>query len=147
MRADGGGQLDAFTDQRLKSALARNMVGKGLRQVDSPNQADVAIGYQFTTEDRVSYNTVNTGWGGYGYGYGGWYGPGWGGGVSTSRTTENHYQVGSLIIALFDTSSEEMVYVSTGTKTLSNDNLSPDEAQQVINDAVDTILRDFPPGA
>ncbi len=145
--AEGGGQVDGFTDQRLKASMASTLEARGWRQVDDSAQADAAVGYQFTTEDRVSYNTVNTGWGGYGYGYGGWYGPGWGGGVSTSSTTENHYQVGSLIIAIFDQEREEMIYVSTGTKTLSQDNLSPEESQQRIDDAVQTILRDFPPAS
>ena len=145
--AEGGGVVDAFMDQRFKTGIANHLTSMGWSQVDNSAQADVAVGYQFTTDERVSYNTVHTGWGGYGYGYGGWYGPGWGASMSTSRTTENHYEVGSLIIAFFDTGSEEMVYISTGSKTLSDRNMTPEETQAAVDDAVRTILRDFPPGA
>jgi len=145
--ADGGGTVSRLNDERIKRSLAATLTSRGMRQVDTPAEADAAIGYQFTTEDRVSYQTVNTGWGGYGYGYGGgWYGGGYGGGISTSNTTERHYEVGSLIIAIFDTSVEEMIFVSTGTKTLGTKQLSPEETQARIDEAVETILRDFPPG-
>lgn len=145
--ADGGGSVDQFVDQRLKAGIAQVITEKGWRQVDNVADADATVGYQFTTDERVSYQTVNSGWGGYGYGYGGWYGPAWGGGMSTSSTTENRYQVGQLIIAVFDHDKEEMMFVGTGSKTLSDDNLTPEESQQRINDAVRTILRDFPPGS
>ena len=143
--ADVGGQVDRLNDERIKRSLAATLTSRGMRQVQNNSEADAAIGYQFTTEGRVSYQTVNTGWGGYGYGYGGgWYGSGMG--VSSSNTTERHYEVGTLIIAIFDTDAEEMIFVSTGSKTLSEKQRSPEEQQARIDEAVQTMLRDFPPG-
>ena len=144
--ADGGGAVDRLNDERIKRSLAATLTSRGMRQVDTRDEADAAIGYQFTTEGRVSYQTVNTGWGGYGYGYGGgWYGSGMG--ISSSSTTERHYEVGTLIIAIFDTDAEEMIFVSTGSKTLSDKQRSPEEMQARIDEAVQTMLRDFPPGS
>ena len=143
--ANGGQGLDQFTNQRIKSAIANTLEAKGMRQVDNPDNADVAVGWQITTEQRSSLQTVSTGWGGYGR-YGGRYG-GWGGGMSTSHTTETRYEVGTLVIALFDEAKDEMIFTSTGSQKLATGDLTPDESQSRINQAVESILRDFPPGS
>ena len=141
-----GRPLDRLNDQRVKNAIATAMEAKGFEQVADTSRADLAVGYQFTTEQRSSYQTVNTGWSSYGYGgYGGWYRYG-GPMMTTSMTTETRYDVGSLLIAIFDTDRRAMVFTSTGSKTLSDAQRSPEEAQARIDDAVTQILRDFPPG-
>jgi hypothetical protein len=144
--------LDALTRNRVKNAIATTLLGKGMRQVDNPEEADAAVGWQFSSEQKSSYQTVSTGWGGYGWGgyggYGGWYGRGmgYGGGMSTSTTYETRYDVGTLFIALYDVERREMIFVGQGSKTLSDKQMSPEESQQRINEAVDKILADFPPG-
>jgi Domain of unknown function (DUF4136) len=142
---DGSG-IDQLTRNRVKTSIANTLEGKGMRQVDSADDADAAVGWQFTTEQRSSFQTVSTGWGGYGYGRGGWYG-GMGMGMSSSRTTERRYDVGSLAIAIFDVKRNEMIFSSTGSKTLSSGNLSPEESQKRIDEAVAKILEEFPPGS
>jgi len=142
--ATGGAHVDQLTDRRIKSAIAGALEAKGMRQVNDPTSADVAVGWQLTTDQRSSFSTVTTGWGSYGYGRGGWYGPGMG--MTSSQTTETRYEVGTLVIALFDEKTDEMIFTSTGSKRLASDNVPPDEAQNRINQAVETILRDFPPG-
>jgi len=134
------GQLN---ENRIDNAIAFVLSGKGLRQVDDTSEADLAVAWQVTTSERSSFQTVSTGWGGYGYGWGGWYGPGVG--VSSSRTTEVRYEVGTLAIALFDANRREMIYTATGSKTLEDRDMTPDEIQERIDNAVDRILRDFPP--
>lgn len=142
----GDATAPGFWDARIKNGIAATLTAKGWRRVDSPASADVAVGYQLTTEERSSYQTVNTGWGGYGYGWGGWYDPFMGGGITTSTTTEHRYEVGTLIIAMFEVEREQMIYVSTGSKTISGGQQSPEEAQANVNKIVDTMLKDFPPG-
>lgn len=141
----GGEQLSGLNDARVRSAIAMVMEEKGFREVSDTTEADLAVGYQFTSEQRSSYQTVNTGWSNYGYGgYGRWYRGGVG--MSTSTTTERRYDVGSLLIAVFDTGARQMVFTSTGSRTLKNDGASPEEMQRRVEDAVYEILRDFPPG-
>jgi len=146
----GGGELSGLMDERVKNSIRTAMAAKGFREVSDTSQADIAVGYQFASEERSSYSTVNTGWNSYGYGgYGGWYGPyggGMGVGMSTSTTTERRYDVGSLLIAVFDAQAREMVFTSTGSRTLDDGGGSPQEMQRRIDDAVTEILRDFPPG-
>jgi len=147
MDPPSGPSLPGLNDARVKQSIATVMESKGLRQVADTSQADLAVGYQFTTEEKRSYNTVNSGWGSYGYGgYGGWYGGYPGGAMTTSTTTETRYDVGSLLIAAFDTEARQMVYASTGSRTLSDSQRSPEETQRRIDEAVAEILGDFPPG-
>ena len=144
----GGDDLPALQDARVKTALVKIMEAKGFREVADTAEADLAVGYQFTSEQRSSYQTVNTGWNSYGYGsYGGWYRYGaYGPSMTTSQTTERRYDVGALMIAIFDTKARAMVYHSTGTKELAREQLSPDEWQRRIDYAVEDIMIDFPPG-
>jgi hypothetical protein len=144
--ATGGGGIDQLIQNRIKNSIASTLTAKGMRQVDDPKDADVAVGWQLTTEQRSSFQTISTGWGGYGYGRGGWYG-GMGMGMSSSRTTEQRYDVGSLAIGIFDLERDEMIFTSTGSKTLSGANLSPEESQRRIDEAVAKILEEFPPGS
>lgn len=148
--AAGGEQLSAFVNNRIKASITSTLTAKGMRQASSADDADAAIGWQVTTQERSSFSTVSTGWGGYGYGaygmgYGGWYGPGMG--MATTTTTEQRYTVGALAIAIFDVKREEMIFTATGTKELAADNPSPEESQKRIDDAVQKILENFPPSA
>jgi hypothetical protein len=143
----GDATAPGFWDTRIKTAMARTLAAKGWRQVDSPEEADVAVGYQLTTEERSSYQTVSTGWGGYGYGgWGGWHDPYMGVGMGTSATTERRYEVGTLIIAMFDVAQEQMIYVSTGSGTIDERQQTPEQAQADVNKVVDQMLKGFPPG-
>lgn len=148
--AAGGEQLNQLIIQRVKNAITSTLTAKGMRQVSNVDEAEAAVGWQITTDERSSFSTVSTGWGGYGrgWGYGGWYG-GYGGMgmMGTSTTTETRYTVGALVIAIFDVQREEMIFTATGSKELSTDNPSPDEAQTRANDIVQQILASFPPGA
>jgi len=143
----GDNTAPGFWDARIKTAIARTLTAKGWQQADSPEGADVAVGYQLTTEQRSSYQTVSTGWRGYGYGWGGWYDPAFGGGMTSSSTTERRYEVGTLIVAMFDQEQKQMIYTSTGSGTIDQRQRAPDEAQAYVDDVVGQMLKDFPPGS
>lgn len=133
-----GDDLDAITDSRIRSAIDGGLATRGIQK--SGADADLAVGYQVTTAERRSYNTVNSGWGG-GYRWGGW-----GMGMGTSTTTENVWQEGSLIVGLFDTGTKNLVWTGTATAAL-DPSRSPDERQKLVDDAVAEMLKDFPPGS
>jgi hypothetical protein len=116
-----------------------------MRQVESAADADAAVGYQVTTEERSSLQTVSAGWSGYNWNWNrGWHGSTMGTGMTTAET---FYSVGTLIIALADVERDEMIFVGQGSKTLSSGNLSPEEQQKRIDEAVAKILEDFPSGS
>ena len=136
-----GDNIDAITDSRVRSSVNASLAARGLQETTS--NPDMAVGYQGTTAERKSYNTVNSGWGG---GYGGY---GWGGygmSMGTSTTYENTWQEGSLIVGLFDVESKALVWTGTATATL-DQGRSPEERQQLIDDAVEKMMKKFPPGS
>ena len=93
--------LGDLVDTRLQAAVEANLNAKGLRKATRAVDADLGVGFQLTTQDQTSLQTVSSGWpGGYygGYGYGGW-----GGGSSTTYATT--YTEGSLVIGRFDRES------------------------------------------
>ena len=67
--------LGDLVDTRLQAAVEANLNAKGLRKATRAVDADLGVGFQLTTQDQTSLQTVSSGWpGGYygGYGYGGW---------------------------------------------------------------------------
>ena len=136
-----GDNIDNITDSRVRNSVNAALAARGFQENDS--NPDMAVGYQGTTAERKSYNTVNSGWGG---GYGGY---GWGGygmSMGTSTTYENTWQEGSLILGLFDVESKALVWTGTATATL-DQGRSPEERQQLIDDAVEKMMKKFPPGS
>lgn len=142
-------QLDQLSIQRLENSIVRTLANKGMRRTDvadvrGSDDIQFAVGYQVILDEEVSYNTVNTGYGG-GWGYGGWYGPGYGGmSMSTSRTYENRVEVGTLIIDFFDVESRELVWRGIGESQI-QEIRDPQERQERLNQVVDKILENFPP--
>jgi hypothetical protein len=141
---EGNQGIDQLTDNRVRTAIETNLDGKGLREVPL-EQADLAVGYQITTQDQTDYTTTSTGWGG-GYGR---YGRGWGGttmGVSTSTTRATTYTNGTLVIGVFSGETQEVLWHGSGTTKL-RENLTPAERTENVNNAVTKILERFPPSS
>jgi len=138
--SEGAGvAADQLIDARVRSAIESELDARGMTRVDLA-QADMAVGYQVTSQDKVSYNTVSTGWGG---GYGRRRG-GWGGGMST--TYENAYTDGSIILALFDNAERVLVWQGSATSTI-DPGASPDARTEAIQEAVAKMMENFPPGS
>jgi hypothetical protein len=141
---DEEGAGASLVDRRISNAIVANLQAKGWRHAEDADEADVAVGFELTTDERSSFQTVSSGWDTWGYRWGRWYGPSMT--TTTARTTETRYEVGTLVIAMFDQESKEMIFASTGSKTLQGDNPSPEEIEARVNEAVARILEDFPPG-
>jgi hypothetical protein len=134
-----GVATDQLIDSRVRSAIESELATRGINKVDLP-QADMAVGYQVTSQDKVSYNTVSTGWGG---GYGRRGRGGWGGGMST--TYQNTYTDGSIIVAVFDNADRELVFEGSATSTI-DPGASPEERTEAISAAVAKIMEKYPSG-
>lgn len=137
-----GDDIDAITDSRVRASIDGALIARGFQK--GGDGADMAVGYQGTSAERRSYNTVNTGWGG-GYGWGGY---GWGGygGMGMSTTYENVWEEGTLIVGFFDVGTKNLVWTGTATAAI-DPGRSPEDRQQLIDDAVAKMLKDFPPGS
>ena len=137
--AQGTGAND-INSGRIQQAVDSQLASKGLRKVSAGG--DLAISYQVSTQDRSSFSTMSTGWGG-GYGM---MGPGMSMGMGTSTTTESTWEEGTLVLAMFDGSTKSLVWQGTATTDL-DQNPSPEDRTQNINDAVSKLLEGFPPGS
>jgi hypothetical protein len=127
-----------IVDQRVRFAIEQEMTAKGYQRATS--NPDFYVGYQVLLDQETSYQTVNDYWGS-GWNYG-WYGAPM---TSTSRTYEQSWTVGTLLVDFFDADERRLVWRGTAEGTVDPDR-SPEERQERINDAVSQLLGQFPPG-
>ena len=132
------GAVDDITSSRIRQSVDAAMAARGFSK--DTRDPDLAISYQVPTQERTSFTTINSGWGG-GYGWGGW-----GMGMGTSTTTQQNWTEGSLILAMFDNDTKNMVWTGTATTDL-DQNRTPQERQELVDEAVGKLLADFPPGS
>jgi hypothetical protein len=137
--------INRLIDGRIRAAIIEEITSKGLRQLEKVEGADLAIGFQVATENRRSYRTVSSGWRANGYRHrrGG---PGWHDQATTvtTRTRVREYTVGALVLAIFDGKSKELVWEGSGSQRLDSSG-GPEQSEQRIHNAVQQILREFPP--
>ncbi len=124
--------------QRVIEEVNAALAAKGLQLVTS-GSADLAIAAHAATQQEHSLNTFYDGFGG------GW---GWrrfgGGGFGTATTTDSTYQVGTLVIDIFDCKTKEAIWRGTSTKTLSD---NPDKNAKALNEGITKMFKSFPPAA
>jgi hypothetical protein len=118
--------------KRVLEAINNEMQKKGLTVSDSASASLIVFAHGGTAEKM---NVTD-----YGYGYGGWWGPNpYGRNIDVS-----YYTQGSLVIDFVDNSKDELVWRGIGTAAL-QDNGTPEERQAFIDEAVATILDQYPP--
>jgi hypothetical protein len=97
--------------QRLHNAIDYHMSMKGVRKVDS--NPDVFLTYSTSSKEEFSVSSTSMG---YGYGAG-WYGYG-GGSIGMSSTNVSSYQVGTLVIDVWDAKTKNLVWRGTAEGTV-----------------------------
>ena len=128
---------ESFTDQRIHAALEKDLIAKGLTEVDSKANPDVFVAYSVRVENKQ--NLSPGGFGGYpygGYGYGGFGGypyGGYGGNYS--------YKAGTVIIDIVDAHRKELAWRGTGQAQLSQNSISEQETFRIVN----SVMTNYPP--
>ena len=124
---------DQLMDRRIVAAIEQELVNEGLQQVDA--NPDVYVTYHAATQTQRSWNTT-----GMGYGYGpGWY---WGGGMGSTTTREVQYEVGTLVVDVWDPQRKQLVFRGSASGTLSD---NPQKLAKGIQKAVEEIFKKYPP--
>ena len=121
---------------RIKNAIEYHLTKIGL--VEDPDDPDVYVTYYGESEEEVELVTTH-----YGYSYGpGWgWGPYWGGGVvATSATTEHTYEVGTLIVDIWDAERKEAIWRGIASDTIPTD---PERKARLIDRAVTRMIASF----
>ena len=119
--------------ERVIEDVNQALAGKGLQLVTS--DADLCIAVHAATKEERTLNTFYDGFGG------GWRWR-WGGGFGSATTYENTYEVGTLVVDIFDAQTKEAIWRSTSSKTLSD---NPEKNSESLNKAVTKMFKSFPP--
>jgi hypothetical protein len=123
---------DPLWVDRIKNAVNQALTAKGWTQVDSGG--DVSIVAMDITQNRQSLDTFYNNFGG------GWR---WGG-FGESTTNVNTYQVGSLVLDMFDSKTKKLIWRGSATDTLSD---KTEKNIKNLDKGVQKMFKDFPPKA
>lgn len=135
---DGASPLGA---QRITEYVDAAMQAKGLQKAE---HGDVTIAAHVATQQRQSIDTfyngpMYAGWGGYGWG-----GRGYGMSMSSSSTSVHYYNVGTLIVDMFDTSTKKGIWRGSASGTIPSD---PQKTATMAQAGVQKMFAEFPPGS
>ncbi len=116
-------------DDRIKEAVDQELAKKGWTEVASGG--DVIIMAIGTTRDQPTLQTFYDSF------------PGWRwGGFGTATTWVEHYEVGTLIIDMFDSRDKKLIWRGSASDTLPD---KPDKAIKDLQKSVDKMFDHFPP--
>jgi hypothetical protein len=128
---------NALWVDRIKVAVSSALAAKGWTEIESGG--DVSIMAMEMTEDHRSLNTYYENFGGWGWRR---WGAGLGDGFGTATTTEETYEVGTLVIDLFDTGTKKLIWRGSANDTLSD---KSDQNIKRLNADVRKMFDHFPP--
>ena len=126
---------DPLKRQRIIDDVDSALAGKGLKLVTS--DPDIAIAAHAATKTEKTLDTFYEGFGG------GWRWRG-GGGFGSATTRVNEYEVGTLVVDIFDARTKEAIWRGTATKTLSD---NPQKNAESLNKAIANMFKAFPPNS
>ena len=124
---------DPLWVDRIKSAVSAALTAKGLSQVDSGGDISIVAVEMTNTQQRL--DTFYNGFGG------GWR---WGGRFGDATTTTETYQVGTLVVDMFDSNTKELLWRGSASDTVSNQS-----AKNIKNldKGVQKMFKNYPPKA
>ena len=126
---------DRTVDGWIRSAIDTDLQHDGLGTADL-GAADFAVGYQLTTQDRVSHRLTGSAWNSSGWGTSGW-------GAGGSASVDVHRSAGTLVLVIFDASAKELVW--RGDNAMAAARADTTARKQTINEVVAQLLEKFPP--
>jgi hypothetical protein len=119
-------------DQRVQDSVNQQLQKKGWQLV--PSGGDAVLSAIGTTQQHTELQTFYNG-----PGWGGW---GWGGGFGTATTTPQQYNVGTLVVDMFDPNTKQLLWRGVAQDTLSD---KPSKNQDKLDKATDKMFKNFPP--
>jgi hypothetical protein len=124
-----------LSERRVLTEIDQEIASKGWKKVtDSPNVLVVLHG---ATQTKRNASTFYSGMGGYGY-------RGFGGGMGTASTVVNEYQVGMLVVDIFDSKNKNLIFRGTAEDEISD---NPDRNKSRLEKASTKLFKNFPPAA
>ncbi len=132
---------DPLYQQRLRDDITADLQRHGLQLV--PSGGDLAITAIGGVHNQQQYNSFYTGLGpGFGWrGWGGWWGGGWGG-TGVTNTTVQEIPVGTLMVDLYDSHTNNLVFRGQAHADLKK---NEDKNISLVQKTVDKMFDHFPP--
>lgn len=131
IKPQGGSPL---VDQRIVDNIDAQLRDKGWKLAE---QGDVAVAAHVSTSQKQSLDTFYSG-----TPLGGWAWRGWGGAAMGTATTRVHdYEVGTLVVDMFDSRTQQAIWRGTATGTVSS---SPDKVNKAVDQALTKMFAKFP---
>ncbi len=124
---------DPLLHARIQSAIDKSLSEKGYAKAPS-GKTDFQVAYHVALQQKLDAHTIYTGYGPYR----GWYG------VGGAETVVDTYDVGTLLIDFISPESNNVIWRGSGQSRI-QELKTPEERQERIQDAVDRILKQFPP--
>ena len=118
---------------RIKAAVSSTLTAKGMSQVDSGGDISIVAVEMTNTQQRL--DTFYNGFGG------GWR---WGGRFGDATTTTETYQVGTLVVDMFDAKTKELLWRGSASNTLSNKSKNNIKS---LDKGVQKMFKKYPPKA
>lgn len=127
-----------LSQQRALAAVDSALKSKGWTKVATLDEASAAVLINGVVQQEQTATTMYTGGGYAGWGYRG------GAGMGTATTSTSQYNVGTLVVDIFDTKTKQLLFRGQGQKTISD---KSEKNIQALYSAVAKMFKDFPPTA
>ena len=129
----GNPSKNQIAADRAKGAMIAALEAKGLKSV--PEGGDLNVYTHFQAGEETQLNTT-------GYGYGGWGGWRWGGGMQT--TTVEKIPTGTLVVDFVDAKTNNAVWRGIAKDEISS-SASPEERNEKVAKVFAALFENFPP--
>ncbi len=142
MPADDALSANPLIQKRVMNSVNKELQAKGFELTEG--NPDFVVIIHAGTKERMQvtntgYNTAY-GYGPYGYGrYGAW------GGYGAADTHVTYYDEATLVVDIADFGKKELVWRGTGTGVLSKKERTQEESQEIADEVIMKIMKDFPP--
>ncbi len=131
----GTGWGNEIGEKRVLGEVTKAITARGWTEQEGGG-ADVEAVLHGATDTKRSLNTFYTGgWGGYGYG-------GWGVGMGSATTTEYVYDIGTLVVDMFDAKSKQLIWRGSASDYISD---KAEKNQKTLQSALKKLFLNFPP--
>lgn len=121
-------------EDRVKNEITMALTAKGWKIAPEETADAIAVihGASQTKHDVTTfYSGMGGGWGYYG-----------GGGMASAQTSVQEYQVGTLVVDIFDRPSKKLIFRGTASDELSD---KAEKNAKKANKATTKMFKDFPP--
>jgi hypothetical protein len=116
-------------ESRIKDAVDQQLKAKGWERV--PSGGDTVIVAVGATQNQQEYITFYNRLGGWRWR-----------GIGEATTTVENYQVGTLVLDIYDASNKQLIFRGTATDTLSK---NPEHNEKKLDTSVEKMFKKFPP--